>query len=205
MYKGNFYSLSSKLSSSTIQAHPTNLGTKEDESGLFDQHKLIKGVFDGISFPVKFKQLYGNRLDDILDTGWPGLFLISDKMKTILNENNLTGWKTFPVQILDKQNNKILGYNGLSIIGRCGQIDFSKSEIIEKRHVPNGPLVKFYKGFHIDLENWNNTDLFLSEKNFGTIITQRTAELLKSNKLSNIRCKNIAEIETPVEYISNMS
>lgn len=192
----NFYSFGSKLSTSTFQAHAINLSEKEDNAGLFDQHRLIQGVYDGISFPVIFKQAYGKKLEDVLDTGWASLFLISDKMKAVLEENALTGWKTFAVKVLDKKSQEIKGYHGLSILGRGGQIDFSKSEIIEKRLVPNGSAVQYYKGFHVGLDHWDGKDFFLPEKYFGIIITQKTVDVLKKNILTNTRIENLAEIET---------
>lgn len=191
----NFYSFSSKLSSSTVQAHAVSLSSKEDSNGLSDEHRLIQGAYDGISFPVVFKQEYGKKLQDILDTGWASLYLISDKMKAVLKDNNLTGWKTFAVKVLDKQGQEIKGYHGLSITGRCGKIDYNKSEITEKRLVPDGPLVKYYKGLHVGLDKWDGKDFFLPEKYFGIMTTQRAAEVLKKNKLTNIRLENLAEIE----------
>ncbi|MBX3102798.1 MAG: hypothetical protein KF690_09840 [Bacteroidetes bacterium] len=194
-----FYSFGSKLSSSTLQVHP--VGLKEfhpidpNKRYLYDEDRLIQGDYTDISFPVIFKQEYGKKLQDILDTGWGSLYLISDKMKVILEDNNLTGWKTFAVKVIDKKGQEIQGYHGLSITGRCGKIDYGKSEIIERRLVPNGPLVKYYKGLHIGLDNWDGTDFFSPEKTLWTIVTKRVAEVLKKNKLTNIMLENLAEIE----------
>lgn len=199
-----FYTFSSKLTSSTVQAHAISLSNKEDNNGLFDQHRLIEGIFDDISFPVIFKQEYGKKLQDILDTGWPGLYLISYKMKAVLEDNSLTGCKTFDVKVLDNHEQEIRGYHGLSISGRCGKIDYGKSEIIEKRLVPNGPLGKYYKGLHVGLDKWDGSDFFLPEKYFGTIITSRTADILKKNKLTNIKLENLAEIETSDFVLQNV-
>lgn len=97
--------------------------------------------------------------------------------------------------MLDKQGQEIRRYHGLSITGRCGRLDYNKSEITEKRLVPNGPLVKYYKGLHVGLDKWDGTDFFLSEKTLWTIITKKTAKALKKNKLTNVRLENLAEIE----------
>ncbi|QQS28144.1 MAG: hypothetical protein IPM47_14890 [Sphingobacteriales bacterium] len=196
----NFYSFGSKLSLSTVQAHP--IGLKEfhpidpNKKYFYDELRLVQGDYSDISFPVIFKQEYGKKLEDVLDTGWACLYLISDKMKTILEENGLTGWKTFEAKVLDKQGKEIEGYHGLSITGRCGEIDYNKSEIIEKRLVPNAPLGKYYKGLHVGLDKWDGSDFFLPEKYFGTIVTNRVAEVLKKNKITNVRLENLAEIET---------
>ena len=194
----DFYNLRSKLVSSTFQAHAIGLNKdKNENSEYYDQHMLLLGSYSGISFPAIFKQEYGKKLQDVLDTGWVSLYLISDKMKVVLEDNNLTGWETFAVKVLDKQNNEIQGYHGLSITGRCGKIDYNKSEVFEKRLVPNGPLGKYYKGLHVGLDKWDGSDFFLPEKYFGIMTTQKVAEVLKKNKLTNIKLKNLAEIETP--------
>jgi hypothetical protein len=192
----NFFDFSSKLSSSTIQAHTIGLNKKDDSSGLQDQWRLIQGDYNKISFPVLFKQQYGKKIEDVLNTGWPGLYLVSDRFKAVLEDNNLTGWKTFPVNILDKKSQEIPGYHGLSFTGKSGPKDYSKSEIIEKKLVPNGPLCKYYKGFCVDLDKWDGSDFFLPGKSFGALITGRANEILKKNKLTNLRLENIADIET---------
>lgn len=114
MKLSNFYSLGDKLSRATFQAHLTNLNFEEDEKGFDDVVRLLIGDYQSIDFPVEFRQVYGEKLDDIVRTGHAILFLISDKMKAVLEDNNLTGWKTFAVKILSKQGQEIQGYHGLS-------------------------------------------------------------------------------------------
>lgn len=196
----NFFTFSSTLSSLSVHVYP--VGLKEfhpidpDKIYLFDEHRLIQGNYNDILFPVRFKQEYGNKLQDILDTGWAGLYLISDKMKSVLEENNFTGWKTFPVNVLNKQGQEIKSYHGFSVTGRCGKIDYTKSETIEKRLFINGSLTKYYKGLHIGLDEWDNTDFFLPKNCFGIIITKQVCEIFKKNKMSNIKFVNLADIET---------
>ena len=187
-----FYEFGSKFSSAGFKSEGLNMQKGE----LADQWKLIKGEYDGISFPVTFKQYMGKRLKDVLNTGWPGLYLISDKLKANLEKSALTGWKTFPIKLLTKDNSEISGYQGLSITGRCGPIDYTKSEIIEKRSVPNGPLSKYYKGLYIGLDKWDGTDFFLPGETFHTIITEKAALSLKRERLTNIIIENLSGIET---------
>ena len=203
MNKETFYTFSSKLSSSTIQAHPINLSVKEDSFGHFDQHKLTQGFYNGISLPVIFKQEYGKKAEDVLDTGWVGLFLISNNLRDVLVENGFTGWKTFAVKLLDKYGNEIQGYFGLSITGRCGKIDYTKAEIIEKRIVPNGPLGKYYKGLPVGMDEWDGSDFFLPNNNYGILVKGKVAVALKKSKITNLRFENIADIETPDFALQN--
>jgi hypothetical protein len=63
--------------------------------------------------------------------------------------------------------------------------------------VPTGPLGKYYKGLYVDLDKWDGSDFFLPEGYYGTIITQKAAQIFKSNNVTNIKVKKLTEIETP--------
>jgi hypothetical protein len=197
----DFFDFGSKLLSSTFQAGP--VGLKEDENGVYDHLNLIKGKLKGIDFPVIFKQDYGKNLTDILDTGHAGLFLISDRMKKILEDSGLTGWQTFPIKLYDKKGSEILGYHGFSVIGHCGPISYEKSQIIEKRKVPTGPLCKFYKGEYIDLNIWDGTDFFTPDGTYETFITKKAADILTKNKITNMRLENLADKEIDIRIVEN--
>ena len=187
----DFFDFHSKMVTTTFQASAIGI-----PNGA--QKELIIGEYKGIDFPVIFMQRYGHKLTDILGTGYPPLYLISDRMKTILEENNLTGWKCFLVRVFDKKKNEVLGYHGFSITGRCGPIDDKKATIIEKRRIPEWPIRKFYKGLYVGLDKWDGTDFFIPEKSAWPIITKRTADLLKKNKITNLRMENLADIECEV-------
>lgn len=196
MKEKEFFSFSSKLISSTFQAAP--IGLKTDKNGVDDHLNLAKGRYRDIDFPVIFKQEYGKNLTDLLDTGHASLYLISDRMKTILEEKDLTGWQTFPIILYDKKGVEIRGYNGFSIIGHCAPIDYEKSEIIEKRRVPTGPICKFYKGEFIDIDKWDGKDFFSPDNSYDLIITKNAADVLKSNKITNLHLENLADKEIDV-------
>lgn len=192
-----FFSFGSKLISSTVQASAIDL--KVNENRAIDSSKLITGLYDGIDFPIVFKQEHGKNFTDILDTGWHRLYLISDRMKSILKDNHLTGWQTFPIKLYDKHGNEIPAYNGFSIIGRSGPTNYDKSEIIEKREVPTGPLCEYYKGVFFD--NWDGSDFFIPDNTHHIFITKKAACILKNNKITNMKLKNLSEQEMPVYFI----
>lgn len=90
-----------------------------------------------------------------------------------------------------------MGYNGLSITGRCGPINWDKCGIIEKRLVPAGPLGKYHKGLYVGLDQWNGSDFFIPNSRSGVIVSLRAANILKEKKLTNIELRNLSDIETP--------
>ncbi len=187
----DFFDFSSTLVSTTLLARLTDPN--------IDRLKLIKGDYQGIDFPITFKQEDGNKLRDILDTGYPSLYLISERMKQLLEEHQLTGWKVFPILLYDKKGKEIAGYHGFSITGQSGPISYKKSEIIERRHVPDGPFYTYYKGVTID--NWDGSDFFTPKRTYETCVTRKAADILKANKISNLRLKNFTESEINVRYV----
>lgn len=194
MNNNDFFDFSSKLRSTTFQAAPIFITDNSEKNPPFHR-RLIVGDYEGVSFPIQFKYDSGKKMCDVLDTGYHCLYLISDSLRLCLKENFLTGWQTFPITLLDKNDNQIEGYHGFSVLGRSGPIDYSSSEIITKTFYEGGPSKKYYKGCQItDLDG---SDFFVPKNAFCIVVTSRTANLMKQKKFTNISLTNLAEEETP--------
>ena len=196
----DFFIFRANTNTVTFQAHPINLGS--NKNGTYDADSLAIGNYEGINFPVIFKQAYGKKLLNILGTGWGTLYLISDKMKTILEENKLTGWKTFPIKLYDKKGKEIFGYHGFSITGHCGPIDYKKAEIIDRQRIPTGPIFKAYKGMHFGLDKWDGSDFFIPGKVLFFIITDKAATIIKTDKTLNASLINCEDFEIDVDIVA---
>ncbi len=186
----DFFHISTKMSSSVFQTSPSGLKDMDDD-------RLLKGDYKNFNFPIVCRQEYGKKLADMIGTGYPSLYLISRKMKTLLEENHLTGWKTFDVLVLDKKGNTVEGYWGLSITGKCGRIDYRKCQIIEKKMIPGGPLGRYYQGLYIGLDTWDGSDFFIPEESAWIILTKKAAGMLKEAGLTHLFLENLADIQTP--------
>ena len=197
----DFFVFGDRYASSTLQASPMELG--KNKEGTYDHINLIKGIYNTIDFPVLFKQDCGKKLLDILGTGWPSLYLISNKTKAILEENDLTGWKIFPIILYDKKGIEISGYHGFSVTGRCGPIDDQKAKIVDRQMISTGPVFKAYKGLYVGLDEWDGTDFFIPENSLFCIVTKKTANILKKDKKLNVTLENCAEFETPLNAVLN--
>jgi len=193
--KESFFDLRSRFISSTFQAHP--IGLEKDASGTDAHWNLIKGKYEDIKFPIVFKQKYGKNLTDVLDTGWPSLYLISNKFKDVLESNWLNGWQTFVIKLYDKRGNEISGYHGFSILGKSSSISYENSEIIEKRLVPDGPICKFYKG--MDINEWDGSDFFTPEGTYEILVTIKAARILKESSLTNLELINLMDVEVDTD------
>ena len=128
-------------------------------------------------------------MTDFLSTG--GLtreYVVTEKVIEVLSTNNITGWKTYPVEVYDKNENYIGGYHGLTITGRCMAVKPSLTELYVDS---NGN--KSFKGLPLDLETWNGSDLFLLQGLFPVYFTKKAVDAVKKNKLTNIYFEDIAD------------
>lgn len=193
----DFYYFDSPFLPNTFQVTAIGLGC--DDQGINDEENLIQSKYKGINFPVKYKQKSGKKLTDILNTGWVSLFLISEKLKKTLEENFITGWKTYPIILKDRNENMVEGYYGFSVTGISGRRSYANSPIIEVQYVKDGPIVRLYKGARVDLSKWDGSDFFIPEGSIAIVVTKKVFDLVKVNKISNLSLPNITEVEMDVE------
>ena len=196
----NFYRFSSKGYLTTFSARAVlfdvalNDGNGELGGQIMDD--LIKGRYAGYTFPLVFRQTESGRdLRDVLDTRYPPAYLISDRMKSLLEEHRITGWSCYPIELYDKKNAWITGYHGFSITGRAGAMDMSNQPIGEKRYREDGPVRKVYKGGYFDIDTWDGSDFFILDNSYWVIVTARVVELLKKNKITALEFERLSDME----------
>lgn len=153
------------------------------ESGREIHHHLLYGDENGsfpdyIQFPVVFRQEEGKKMRDMLDMRFDGnCFLISDRMKQLMEENHITGWKSYPVIVYDKKGIVVEGYNGFTVTGMGGTMRFLKS--------PNQILSSdSHEYCQWEQKQWDGSDIFRIRPNY-LIVTKRTMLLFKENKITS--------------------
>lgn len=164
-------------------------------SGDSAYQELFRGDYENWDFPIAFRQTNKGKYCDLIIAGWPDLYLVSNKMVNAMSTYGLTGWKIFPADIVDRHGQAVLGYQGLSITGRCGPTNYDKPMVIYKRRVPNGPICKFYKGLFVGLDQWDGSDFFLPRGGYNAIATRRAYEAFRKEKISNICFTKLSEVE----------
>ncbi len=161
--------------------------------------RIVKGDYTGIEFPISFKQSTGRKWTDILNPNSVSMYVVSERFIRLLEANNISGWKTYPITILDSAGREVNHYMGFSIVGKCGAVDYTKSTVYEKRLVPNGSISKYYKGLYVGLDKWDGSDFFIPEGTLYIIITEKVMQIVKKYKVTNIILQNLAEYEV-AEY-----
>jgi hypothetical protein len=189
MIKNDFFVFSDKHTRGAVHAtnriHPLE----------FDHVKIIRGE-STINTVIDYYQFMGTKMYDLVGSGYSGLYLLSHKITNLLYESNITGWKNYPVILHDKKGNIIDGYSLFAIIGRCGAIDWSKSEKFQKKFVPHAPFANMIRGAYFDIDTWDGSDIFLAEGTLHMFVTRKVRNLLVKNKITNVDLTNITQYET---------
>ena len=166
------------------------------ESGREIHHQLLYGDEKGgypedITFPVIFRIIEGKKMRDMLDMRFDGnCFLISEHMKALMEENQITGWKSYPVIIYDKSGNEVSGYHGFTVTGRGGIIRMLRPW----EEIALDERLRFILW---DKSQWDGSDVFRIGPNL-LVISARTKQLFKENKISAASYSPLSEILTVV-------
>jgi hypothetical protein len=115
----------------------------------------------------------------------------------LLKNERVTGWRTYPVEVTDRQGAVIPAYRGFAVTGRCGPFDSSKSQmIIKPPPVPRGRPAPYRRGLYFDPTTWDGSDVFCSENGWlFVVVTQRVQELFRRHKVTNVRFQRLVDVE----------
>ncbi|MBE6190134.1 MAG: hypothetical protein E7145_04240 [Rikenellaceae bacterium] len=182
----DFYHFASRNYLTTFSVSP-EIAIKAREDKDYDKsreirNKLTLGDFEGLEFPVIFREDRdsGKRFRDVLDNRG-GEMLISDRLKQLLFDNNITGWKSYPIRMYDKRGNEVYGYSGFSVTGRCGgTLEYRTDKVC----YANG--YRFFEGLSFDIAQWDGSDIFMVNGNRSIIITKLVYKLFKAHKIDAI-------------------
>jgi hypothetical protein len=118
--------------------------------------------------------------------------LISRQVRSSLAE--ITGWTSHPVSLLDPNGRGFADYHLLTVLGRCGPIDFTQS-ILEQKKYPRGTFPE-YRGLFFDQDSWDRSDIFMPVNRIGFIfITDAARDALASLKDANCCFEPLAEVQ----------
>jgi len=137
----------------------------------------------------------GNETADFLWSGLIPIVCISRRVFDLLNQNKVTGWKTYPVKVFNWKQEVLSSYFGFAIKSWAGAEDINRSQIITKLPpTPEGKPYRVYKGIYFDEKLWDGSDIFRIN---GAIIavTNKVQQIFKRDKVTNIRFEPLSEVE----------
>lgn len=154
---------------------------KDDEALIetnieYNERKLLKGE-QMPAEPMEMVISEGSKLYDIVGFQDTSNFAISERLFSLLRDNNITGWNTYRISITG--NEEI--YYGFQVIGKCGKL--------EESAVPG-----FSIGYKFDFTLWDGSDFFSPENTSLIFCTSKVRDLIKKNKITNVELTDISKV-----------
>lgn len=156
--------------------------------------KLANGELSHTERVIQLVGYSGQKPMSLLWSGFSPVCCISEQTIALLTEESLTGWATYPVEVYDRDGQKLPNYAGLAITGRGGQAkpEMSSLEVIQPPWKDS--TIEVYRGFYFDPDAWDGADIFLVSG--GTVVTDKVRKAFKKAKVNNVRFTNLTEVET---------
>lgn len=146
----------------------------------FDNNKIKQGIElpeEGLKFLYKSKKEPSKFLVCSL------LFFFHEVILEKFVKEGITGWGTYPLEIFKKgkSKEKIEGYHGLKVSGRCGDRDEDRSVVVQQIY----PYMfeNKLKGTYFKNDEWDYSDFFMLNGGGYIFVTQRVKELLIREKV----------------------
>ena len=144
---------------------------------------------------------FGKKFWDVVTAGKGLLYAVSEKVVKLLQDNNITGCKFYPITINDHED---LKYFLLTITGKCGPLDDSKAVFIETLSGPETKIqnsnitipkqhFSVMKGKSVRLETWDGCDFFLVENTLESLVTERVKDLFKKHRINNVYLEDLKD------------
>jgi hypothetical protein len=189
-----FYELSDPLTSRPLRI---SIRKYSDWVNSSIARSLRKGQIS-LEQPIKLGAYMGRQITDFLWSDLVNIVCISMKVVKIFQDNNVTGWASYPVEVFDRKSELLPNYYGFSVIGKECRRDRSRSQIITKQAVPGGQPFDVYKGLYFYEEDWDGSDIFFVGNYGGIVVTEKVKRLFNKEKITNVKLFPLAEVERDV-------
>ena len=138
---------------------------------------------------------------DVIWTTSAHVIILHVGLTKVLEAGSLTGWQAYSALVTDKFGEKREGYAGLQIVGRCGAIDLSRSEILLKEY-PGGWYPQI-KGHYFEETSWDGSDIFMHRMDAqrrvtaDMLVSERVRDALVSASAPNLKFTCLTEHSVP--------
>ncbi|RMG23878.1 MAG: hypothetical protein D6732_24330, partial [Methanobacteriota archaeon] len=159
-----------------------------------DEFALVRGEILPEK-PIRFRYHSGSKPYDLIGTTYAPLYLVSDCVIHVFEQEGFTGWLTYPVEVYGKKGERLEGYHGFAVSGRCGPIDNTLSRREWRPAPPGGNPYLAWIGLYFDLSSWDGSDIFVPVSSGYIIVVERVKEALERVGITNVMFDRLTEIE----------
>ena len=157
-----------------------------EDARAYWNNLLNYGDLSRYEFPIVFRQskTFGSKIHEINPSDGVYYPIVSDRVISILEDNGITGWKTYPIILYDKHGNRLDGYNGFYVDVMKGMgLDFEPPQDRCDKTTEDWKWIVTKRGW-LDITNWDGRDFTRAER--ATIVTERVVNLFKKEKVTGI-------------------
>jgi len=158
-----------------------------------DPYRLLSGNAD--DHPRVFSVEGGRTFQDLIDTGWGFLFLISTRLVRLLTQEKVTGWSAWNAVIRMPGGPERLDYKGLSVRGRAGSVGERAGQVNLKPRRYGSGAVAVRTGLHFEDSTWDGSDMFVPAGTGFVLCVERVRDLFRDHNVTNASFKAIEKIE----------
>lgn len=164
---------------------PTTVTTVEQT------HRLLT---HGTRRRIVFRHHMGARKYDVIPGGFVAIRLIHERVASLLEP--FTGWKSFRIELYDREGDRVEGYVGLTVTGRVGPIDWSTAQVLwHQPHTPGLPWFQVARGYSLDQATWDGSDLCVPAGSATVLVSPAVRQTLVQAKVRPLIFKLIPETE----------
>ena len=148
---------------------------------------------------IIIRPMKGRKYGDIVSTSSLDIICVSHQFISVLQENNITGWKTYDqIEVYDRKKQLVTNYKGLSITGRIGKIQLDKAKIrilpLFKEGLPERYTTY---GLYPDESEWDGSDMCIISDSRMIVVNEKVYNAITEANLSHIEFIKIEEWEYP--------
>jgi hypothetical protein len=120
--------------------------------------------------------------------------IIADSVVQLLRTHGFTGWSLYPTSVQDKQKQLVSAYSGLSVKGRCGNLDPSMS--VEVPRIYPGGVFPVWKGLFFAPWSWDGSDFFMPAQRFRfVLVVEEVKKAFERAKIRNVKFTPLDQFE----------
>lgn len=153
----------------------------EKEMSLEDCYGLFRGRLP-TSGLIQLRQTGGRVIADCMRA--MRVWVISEKLRTVLLDCDATGWDTLPAEIKCTDGSLVEGYYCLVVQGESGELLHDRARQITIKQGPRE--LPFLEGCRIIEDDWDGMDVFAPRNQYFTIVVNRVAEAIRGVNVSGL-------------------
>jgi hypothetical protein len=145
--------------------------------------------------PIKIEWAMGRaRPIEVIWTTMGTAMIIADSVVEMLRSHGFTGWGLYDLTVQDKQGQPVPGYSGLSVPGRCGNLEQSMS--VQVQRICPGGVLPFWKGLLFEPTTWDGSDFFMPARKTGFIfVVEAVKQAFEQAKIRDVRFTALDQFE----------